>query len=234
MVTPRLVRLVVPCVVLFTLATGCNRTQPPSQSPAKGPAPNPPATSIGLTSDDGQWLMAAKDYANTRYSGLTEITADNVGSLKPTWTFSTGVLRGQEAAPLVIGSTMYVSTPYPNVLYALDLTKPGAPAKWTFKPKPAAASQGVACCDVVNRGAVFSKGKIIFNTLDGQTIAVDAKSGKQVWRTRLGNIQKGETMTMAPLVANGKVLVGNSGGERGERGWIVALDEGSGKLAWKA
>src|SRR5215210_7052279 len=183
MVTPRLVRLVVPCVVLFTLATGCNRTQPPSQSPAKGPAPNPPATSIGLTSDDGQWLMAAKDYANTRFSGLTDITAENVGSLKPAWTFSTGVLRGQEAAPLVVNNTMFIVTPYPNYLYALDLTQPGAPTKWVYKPKPSAASQGVACCDTVNRGAAYSDGKIFFNTLDAHTVAVDAETGKEVWNT---------------------------------------------------
>jgi PQQ-dependent dehydrogenase (methanol/ethanol family) len=129
---------------------------------------------------------------------------------------------------------MYVITPFPNYLYALDLTKPGAPTKWTFKPKPAAASQGVACCDVVNRGAVYDNGKIFFNTLDGQTFAVDANSGQMVWHTQLGDIQKGETITMAPLVANGKVLVGDSGGEMGVRGWIAALDEGSGKVDWKA
>jgi PQQ-dependent dehydrogenase (methanol/ethanol family) len=99
---------------------------------------------------------------------------------------------------------------------------------------PAAASQGVACCGTVNRGAVYDSGKIFFNTLDGQTFAVDANSGKLVWRTQLANIQKGETITMAPLVANGKVLVGNSGGEMGVRGWVAALDEASGKLAWKA
>ena len=150
------------------------------------------------------------------------------------FTFSTATTKGYEAPPLVVNGTMYLITPYPNILYALDLTKPGAPAKWVFKPKPAAASQGVACCDVVNRGAVYDNGRIFFNTLDGQTIAVDASSGQQVWRTQLGDIQKGETITMAPLVANGKVLVGNSGGEMGVRGWIAALDEGSGKVAWKA
>src|SRR3954454_17096866 len=212
----------------------CNRSTPSTQVPKTGPAPTPPSSAVQNQPDDGQWLMAAKDYANTRYSGLQEITTENVRNLKLAWSFSTGVLRGQEAAPLVVGSTMYVITPYPNVLYALDLTKPGAPMKWAFKPKPAAASQGVACCDVVNRGAVYDNGRIFFNTLDGQTIAVDANSGQQVWRTQLGDIQKGETITMAPLVAGGKVLVGNSGGEMGVRGWIAALDEGSGKLAWKA
>ena len=178
--------------------------------------------------------MPGKDYAATRFSGLPEINPANVKDLSLAFTFSTGTNKGFEAPPLVVNGTMYIVTPFPNYLYALDLTKPGAPAKWTFKPKPAAASQGVACCDVVNRGAVYDDGKIFFNTLDGQTFAVDANSGQMVWRTKLGDIQKGETVTMAPLVAAGKVLVGNSGGEMGVRGWIAALDEGSGKLAWKA
>jgi len=178
--------------------------------------------------------MPGKDYASTRFSGLTQITPSNVQSLGLAFTFSTATTHGYEAPPLVVDGTMYLITPFPNVLYALDLTKPGAPQKWAFKPEPAAASQGVACCGTVNRGAVFSSGKIIFNTLDGQTIAVDAKSGKQVWRTQLGNIQIGETITMAPLVAGGKVLVGNSGGEMGVPGWLAALDESTGKLAWKA
>lgn len=129
---------------------------------------------------------------------------------------------------------MYVVTLYPNILYALDLTKPGAPAKWKYEPKPAAAAQGVACCDYVNHGAVFSNGKIFYNTLDAHTVAVDAETGKELWKTKLGNINKGETMTMAPLVVKDKVLVGNSGGEFGVRGWIVALDVNTGKEAWRA
>jgi PQQ-dependent dehydrogenase (methanol/ethanol family) len=177
--------------------------------------------------------MAAKDYANTRYSELGEITADNVKNLKVAWTFSTGINRGQEAAPLVIGDTMYVITPYPNILYALDLADSGK-LKWKYEPKPAAASQGVACCDQVNRGGAFSDGKIFYNTLDGQTVAVDAKTGKEVWKKKIGNINKGETITMAPIVVKGKVLVGNSGGEYGVRGWIQALDAKTGEVAWKA
>ena len=93
--------------------------------------------------------------------------------------------------------------------------------------------QGVACCDVVNRGAAYGNGKIFFNTLDGNTVAVDADTGKEVWKTKLGDINKGETITMAPLVAKGKVLVGNSGGEMGVRGWLTALDAGTGKIAWR-
>ena len=226
----------VTAVALLTavVTASCNRSSvPPGAYPATGSAPKPPATSLNTT-DDGQWVMAAKDYANTRYSGLQEITAENVRNLKPAWTFSTGVLRGQEAAPLVVNGTMYVVTPYPNVLYALDLTKPGAPAKWTYKPKPSAASQGVACCDTVNRGAAYADGKVFINTLDNHTIAVDAASGKEVWNSTLGDINHGETITMAPIVVRGKVLVGNSGGEFGVRGWLTALNANDGSIAWRA
>jgi PQQ-dependent dehydrogenase (methanol/ethanol family) len=187
----------------------------------------------GSAAEDGEWPMAAKNYANTRYSELAEIDTKNAKDLKVAWTFSTGVNRGQEAAPIVVGDTMFVVTPYPNILYALDLNKPGS-TKWKYEPKPAAVAQGVACCDVVNRGAVYSEGKIFFNTLDCHTCAVDAKTGKEVWKTQVGNIYIGETMTMSPLVIKGKVLVGNSGGEFGVRGWIKALDANSGKIAWTA
>jgi len=183
---------------------------------------------------DGNWTMPAHDYASTRFSPLAQVNTGNVGKLKVEFTFSTGVNRGQEAAPIVVGDTMYVVTPFPNILYALDLTKPGAPTKWKYQPNPEPAAQGVACCDVVNRGAVYWKGRVIFNTLDGNTIAVDAATGKPAWRTRLADINKGESITMAPLVVKDKVLVGNAGGEFGVRGWLAALDAASGKLAWKA
>jgi lanthanide-dependent methanol dehydrogenase len=183
--------------------------------------------------EDWQWLMPAKNYASTRFSGLDEINASNVANLKVAWTFSTGVNRGHEAAPLVVGDTMYVVTPYPNILYALDL-KAGGATKWKYEPNPEAAAQGVACCDVVNRGAAFSNGKIFFNTLDGHTCAVDATTGKELWKTKLGDINIGESITMAPLVVRDKVLVGNSGGEFGVRGWLAAVDANSGKVVWKA
>ena len=191
-----------------------------------GPSPQPqtPAQTSNLPTgaqsanepEDGQWLMPAKNYASTRFSGLDQINPDNVKNLKVAWTFSTGVDRGQEAAPLVVGSTMYVVTPYPNILYALDLKNDGA-LKWKYEPNPAAAAQGVACCDVVNRGAAYADGRIFYNTLDAHTVAVDAATGKLVWSTQVGDINKGESVTMAPLFVKGKVLVGNSGGEFGVR-----------------
>ena len=141
--------------------------------------------------------MAQKNYAGTRYSELKEITPDNVATLKVAFTFGLGIKpHGEEAAPLVVNDTMYIVTAFPNILYALDLTKPGAPAKWAFKPNPPRAAQGVACCDVVTRGAAYWNGKVIINTLDGQTIAVDVRTGKPVWRTQLADISKGETVTM--------------------------------------
>jgi PQQ-dependent dehydrogenase (methanol/ethanol family) len=184
--------------------------------------------------DDGQWLMAAKDYANTRYSALNQINTGNVQNLKVVWTFSTGVTRGHEGAPLVVGDTMYLVTPYPNILYAFDLTQPGAPTRWSYKPEPSAASQGVACCDVVNRGAAYANGRIFYNTLDDFTVAVDAATGQEVWKTKVGDINHGETITMAPIVVKNKVLVGNSGGEMGVRGWLTALDAATGRIAWRA
>src|SRR4051812_25133714 len=137
--------------------------------------------------EDGQWLMAPKDYANTRYSGLHEVTNENVDKLQVAWTFSTGINRGQEAAPLVVGNTMYVVTPYPNVLYALDLNDNGA-IKWKYEPKPSAIAQGVICCDYITRGCAYADGKVVINTLDDHTIGVEAETGKELWKTKLGEV----------------------------------------------
>lgn len=186
------------------------------------------------TPNDGQWVLAAKDPASTRYAALTEINTGTVSRLKLAFTFPLVFGKGHEAAPLVVGSTMYVVTPFPNTVYAFDLSKPGAHVKWRFDPHPQPAAQGKACCDVVNRGAAYADGKIAFNTLDGQTIALDAETGKQLWRTQLANIHIGETITMAPMIARDKVLVGNSGGEFGIRGWLTALNLADGKIAWRA
>jgi PQQ-dependent dehydrogenase (methanol/ethanol family) len=187
--------------------------------------------------EDGQWPMPAKNYRADRYSGLDQINTDNVKNLKVAWEFSLGINRGQEAPPIVVGDTMYVTTPYPNLLYAFDLNKGAhgeSPLKWQYDPNASPASQGVACCDTVNRGCVYSDGRIYYSTLDVQTVCVDAKTGKEVWKSKLGDINHGETITMAPLVVKGKVLVGNSGGEMGVRGWLKALDAKDGKLLWTA
>jgi lanthanide-dependent methanol dehydrogenase len=218
---------------------GCQREQERARATNQPPPPALPAASgpratAALDAEDGQWTRPAKSYSAIRYSQLAEITTANVRNLRPAWTFSLGVLRGHEEAPLVVNGTMYVVTPFPNLLYALDLTRPGAPMKWVYNPKPEAAAQGVACCDVVNRGAVYDNGRIYYNTLDDHVVAVDAATGAEVWKTKVGDINIGETMTMAPLVVKGKVLVGNSGGEMGVRGWLKALDAATGRVVWTA
>jgi PQQ-dependent dehydrogenase (methanol/ethanol family) len=192
------------------------------------------AISTYAAASDGEWPTASGTSQALRFSDLTEINAKNGGQLKLAFTLSTGLTHGEESATLVVGNTMYFVTPFPNYLYALDLAKPGAVVKWKFDPHPDPASQGVACCDTVNRGPAYSDGKVVFNTLDGQTIAVDAATGQEVWRAHLANIHIGETLTMAPLIVEGKVLVGDSGGEFGVRGWIAALNLKDGSLAWKA
>lgn len=183
---------------------------------------------------DGQWTMPAHDYASSRYSELAQITTRNVARLQPIFTFDLPSDRGQEAAPIVVGHMMYIVSAYPNTVFALDLRRPANPLTWRYDPEPSPAAQGVACCDVVNRGAAYANGRLFFNTLDNHTIALDAETGRQIWRTRLGDINRGETMTMAPLVVRNRVLVGNAGGEFGVRGWLTALDASTGRVAWRA
>lgn len=204
-----------------------------SQNVRSGKAPSVEQQSAS-SADDGQWVMPAKNYASTRFSALDEINGANVKQLHVVETFSTGVLRGHEAAPLVVGDRMYVITPFPNIVYALDLARPGLGLVWRYDPRPELAAQGVACCDVVNRGLVYDQGRLFFATLDDHVVALDAASGKLVWDTKVGDINTGETITAAPLVVKGKVLIGDSGGEMGVRGWLKALDEASGKVAWTA
>lgn len=184
--------------------------------------------------DDGQWTMPGKDYAATRYSGLAQLTTGNVARLKPVWSFSTGVLRGHEGQPLVVNNTMFVVTPYPNVLYAFDLTQPDYPLKWKYRPSVDANALGVACCDAINRGAFYADGKIVYNLLDGHTVAIDAVTGKEIWNVKIADLAEGETTPMAPLVVRDRVIVGPSGGEFGIHGWAKALDLATGKLAWTA
>ncbi|HYL03526.1 MAG TPA: PQQ-dependent dehydrogenase, methanol/ethanol family, partial [Steroidobacteraceae bacterium] len=181
-----------------------------------------------------EWRMPSKDYAATRYSGLTQINAQNARTLHPVWTFSTGVLGGHEGQPLVVGDTMYVVTPWPNVLYAFDLSREGYPLRWKYRPEVSADAIGEACCDSVNRGAFYADGKVIYNLLDGHTVAVDARSGRELWNTQIADVRGGETVTMAPLVVGDRVIVGASGGEFGIYGWVKALDLRSGRIVWTA
>lgn len=197
-------------------------------------ASSPAVAAEDQAKDDGQWTRPGKDFAATRYSSLDEITPANVGTLRPTFTFSTGVLSGHEGQPLVVNDTLYVVTPWPNVLYAFDLSQEDYPLKFKYRPDVNPAAVGVACCDSVNRGAVYAEGKIVYNLLDGHTVAVDAETGAERWKTQVADLASGETITMAPLVVGNRVLVGPSGGEYGIHGWLKALDLATGKVVWSA
>ena len=223
----RSLRRLLPVTLLLTAAAMPALAQVHVDGPAVNEAVGKPGP--------GDWPLPGRDPQGTRYSPLDQINTSNAGKLQVAWTFSTGLVRGHEGQPLVVGNTMYVVTPYPNKVFALTLNKSGgATLKWAYTPPTAPASQGEACCDVVNRGASYVDGKIVFNRLDNHTVALDAGTGKVVWDDSLGDIDRGETMTMAPLAVNGIVYIGNSGAEMGVRGWIAAIDAGSGKVLWKA
>ena len=147
-------------LAIIVLTTSCTRNEESGRWPADAAANGQTVqASSSAPPDDGQWLMPARDYANTRFSSLDQINTGNASQLRLKWTFSTGATRGHEAAPLVVNNTMYYVGPYPNKLFALDLTQNGT-LKWEYNPKPVAAAQGVACCDHVNRGAAYADGRI--------------------------------------------------------------------------
>ena len=189
---------------------------------------------LKLQKDDAQWAIPRKNYAATGYSGLSQITTENVKKLKVAWSFSTGALRGHEGAPLVVGKTMYAHSAFPNHVYALDLTKEPYAIKWRYTPKQDAKAVPVACCDVVHRGLNYADGKILMVTLDAQVIVLDANTGKEVWKAKNGDPAKGETMTGTGIVIKDKFIVPISGGEFGVRGHVTAYDIKTGKQVWRA
>ncbi len=186
-----------------------------------------------MQDDPHQWVTALGDYAGTRYSTLDQINKDNVGELQPVWSFSTGVLRGHEGGPMVIGDIMYISTPFPNIVYALDLNEPGK-VIWKYEPRQDPDVIPIMCCDTVNRGVAYADGMIFLNQADTTVVALDAKTGEVKWSAVNGDPTKGESATMAPLVVKDKVIVGNSGAEFGVRGHLTAYDIATGEIAWRA
>jgi PQQ-dependent dehydrogenase (methanol/ethanol family) len=181
--------------------------------------------------DPGSWPMATKDFANTRYVALDQIDARTVGSLHLAWSFPTGNAHGHEGAPIVAGDTIYVVTPFPNRLVALDLQ---GKQKWQVSVPSDPMAEGYACCDLVNHGAVLAEGRVYFATLDGIVVAVDAATGTIAWQHQIGDVRRGITVTGAPLVVAGKVLIGTSGALFGQRGRLYALDAATGDVAWQA
>ncbi|WP_209601018.1 methanol/ethanol family PQQ-dependent dehydrogenase [Sinorhizobium kostiense] len=191
---------------------------------------------MSLAADAKNWAMPTGDYANTRYSKLNQINKDNAKDLEVKWTFSTGVLRGHEGGPLVIGDVMYVHTPFPNIVYALDLKNDGK-ILWKYEPKQDPNVIAIMCCDTVNRGVAYGDGKIILYQADTMVTALDAKTGKVAWQAQNGEKTDGglaESGTSAPMVVKDKVIIGISGAEYGVRGHLTAYNLSDGKRAWRA
>jgi lanthanide-dependent methanol dehydrogenase len=173
----------------------------------------------------------AGDEYNHRYSTLNQITAANVHKLQVAWTFSTGVLRGHEGHPLVIGETMYIHSPFPNKVFAVDLNT--QKILWKYEPKQDPAVIPQMCCDTVNRGVAYGDGKIFLQQADTNLVALDAKSGKVVWTVKNGDPKVGAVNTNAPHIFKDKVITGISGGEWGVRGYISAYNISDGKMVWR-
>ncbi|MCC7251660.1 methanol/ethanol family PQQ-dependent dehydrogenase [Hyphomicrobium sp.] len=188
---------------------------------------------IKLSEDPNNWAQQNGNHALTRYSTLDQINTSNVKDLKVAWTFSTGVLRGHEGSPLVIGNIIYVHTPFPNIVYALDLDDEQK-IIWKYEPRQDPSVIPIMCCDTVNRGVAYADGKIFLYQADTHLVALDAKTGTEAWKVLNGDVKRGETGTSAPVVANDKVIVGISGAEFGVQGYISAYNIKDGSLAWKA
>ena len=182
--------------------------------------------------NSANWASQSGGYDNHRYSTLNQINAGNVKNLQVVWTMSTGVLRGHEGSPLVIGDTMYIHTPFPNNVTAISLKD--QTFLWQYQPKQEDQVVSVMCCDTVNRGLAYGDGKIFLQQADTTLVALNAKTGDVVWTVKNGDPKKGETNTNAPHVFGDKVLTGISGGEFGVRGRVIAYDIKTGKPAWTA
>src|SRR5690606_18803515 len=194
---------------------------------------------VELSKSNSNWVLPGKDYSATNYSPMDQINLDNVNTLRPSWSFSTGLLNGHEGTPLVVDGVMYLHSPFPNNTYALDLNEPGK-ILWTHKPKQSAAARSVACCDVVNRGLGYWPGDdntnplIIKTLLDGHVVALDAGTGKEVWKVENSDYRVGSTLTIAPFVVKDLVIVGSSGAELGVRGYVTAYNVHTGEQVWRA
>ncbi|MFA5985549.1 MAG: methanol/ethanol family PQQ-dependent dehydrogenase [Methylococcaceae bacterium] len=191
-----------------------------------------------LSRQNTNWVMQTKDYNASHFSEMYDINVNNVKDLKVAWSFSTGVLNGHEGGPLVVDGIMYVHTPYPNNIFAIDLNEPGK-ILWEYKPKQNPAARAVACCDVVNRGLAYAPAgngypaTIFQNQLDGHIVAINAKTGELLWKMENSDIAVGSTLTIAPFVAKDLVIVGSSGAELGVRGYATAYSVKDGKQVWR-
>ena len=188
---------------------------------------------MALSQDANNWVMWGRTYDGSRYSPLNQINKENAGNLQVAWTFSTGVLRGHEGGPLVIGDTMWIHTPVPNKVFSINLND--QTLNWIYVPKQdEAVTVPVMCCDTVYRGLAYADGKIFLQQADTTLVALDSMTGEVIWKAVNGDPTIGETNTNAPIVVGDKVYTGISGGEFGVRGFLAAYNINDGSLVWKA
>jgi quinohemoprotein ethanol dehydrogenase len=185
---------------------------------------------LAAASEPGNWLTHGGTYEEQRYSQLDTINDGNVGGLGLAWHHEFDTNRGQEATPIVADGVLYTTSAWSKV-FAFDAAT--GRLLWSHDPKVPGETGFKACCDVVNRGVALWGGKVFSATLDGRLIALDAKTGKLVWSTVTVDQSKPYTITGAPRVVKGRVLIGNGGAEYGVRGYVSAYDAATGKLAWR-
>lgn len=189
---------------------------------------------LGLASTAGaqNWPIYGGDAGNTRYSQASQVNTSNVKNLRVAWALQLGSLRSQESTPILVGDTLFVTSSFgPKNVFAVD-AKTGK-VRWRYSPEIPKGIDQFACCDVVNRGVTHHEGKIILGRLDGHVAALDAKTGKELWATKVIDYQQGSVITSPPVVAKNMVITGFAGGEYGARGALIGLDPATGKEVWR-
>ncbi len=189
---------------------------------------------IKNTSDPNNWAIQMGGYNGHRYSKLDQINTKNVSTIKVAWQFSTGVLRGHEGSPLVIGETMYLHSAFPNNVFALNLAAGDPTIIWKYSPKQDPSVIPVMCCDTVNRGLYFADGTVFLGQADNTLVALDAATGKEKWKQVNADPKKGETHTGFLLPVKDKIIMGVSGAEFGVRCHVTAYAIADGKKLWRA
>jgi alcohol dehydrogenase (cytochrome c) len=208
----------------LALAVGCTRSE--GAVPESHRAGHDAELRAAMA-DGNQWPSYGRDYSNQRYSPLTQISVASVPQLALAWHYKTGIAESFETSPLVVGRTMYLTTPM-NHLVALDAVT-GA-KKWEYVHPLGTTT---ACCGPVNRGAAYYGGRVYMATLDAELVAIDTADGHRAWQVQVADNKKGYAITMAPVIANGKVILGVSGAEYGIRGRVTAYDANDGALLWR-
>jgi len=217
-------------IVLLLSAAGCHSNSPATAQESISPANVDASRLINADQQPGNWMSYGRTYSEQRFSPLKQISDQNVGQLALAWYVDLDTRRGQEATPIVVDGVMYFTTAWSKVFAVKAAT---GEKLWSYDPKVPPEWAINACCDVVNRGVATWQGKVFVATLDGRLIALDAASGKPVWETLTIDPHYRYTITGAPRVVKGKVLIGNGGAEFGVRGYVSAYDAGTGKLAWR-